>query len=529
MYAQPSIAAGGVYNVASYTPTGLPGAPIAQGSLFVVFGKNMGPAALAVAPSPLPTLLSGTSLSVTINGTKVTPFMYYTSAGQLGALMPSTTPVGTGTITVTYNGAVSATQPITVVASSVGIFTVNQAGSGPGIITSPSYVVNSLTTAAASGDAVIIWATGMGPVSAAGNEAAGTAALATVPSTFKVFVGGVSATIYGAARSAYPGLDQIVFFVPAGVTGCHVPVVVQSGSIVSNFVTMSIGTGGICSDPAGLGNGLTPTQLTQLQQKGTVAIGGISLDRATTGALSFGGFTVPGTTSDSGSASFTRYTFQQYTAATGGLNITTYGACTVFFVTGSSTSPVDPITPTPLDAGPSFTVTGPGGSKTLTQQTKGYYGTTLGSGTSLYLGPGNYSVVGTGGADVGPINTNVTLPPTLNWTNVNAITTVNRASGQLITWTGGDPSGTVNITGFSGSSAVSAGFVCTARDSDLQFTIPSVVLLSLPPTPAGGIASGGIGFLSVGAESAIKTFTATGLDLASIFASTTTSSFVTYQ
>jgi uncharacterized protein (TIGR03437 family) len=363
MQAQPSISAGGVYNVASYVPTGLPGAAIAQGSLFVVFGKNMGPVALAVAPSPLPTTLSGTSLSVTINGAKITPYMYYTSAGQLGALMPSNTPAGTGTITVTYNGTTSTTQPVTVVASSVGIFTLNQAGSGPGIITNPAYAVNSLTSASAPGDAVIVWATGMGAVSAAGNEAAGTAALASIPGTFKVFVGGASATIYDAARSAYPGLDQIVFYVPAGVTGCHVPVVIQTGNIISNFVTMSIGTGGVCSDP--VGTGLTPTQLTQLQQKGTVAFGSIGLNRTLTPGASFSipgapPITTPSSTIDSGSAVFERYTFQQYTAATG-VNVTTFGACSVYFYTGSTTSFTDPIQPVGLDAGTAITVTGPSG------------------------------------------------------------------------------------------------------------------------------------------------------------------------
>ena len=57
-----------------------------------------------------------------------------TSAGQVAAILPSTTPAGTGTITVSYNGSASATAPITVVASSPGIFSVNQQGNGTGVI-----------------------------------------------------------------------------------------------------------------------------------------------------------------------------------------------------------------------------------------------------------------------------------------------------------------------------------------------------------------------------------------------------------
>jgi uncharacterized protein (TIGR03437 family) len=530
----PAIASGGIFNTASYIPTGLPGAAIAQGSLFVVFGSNMGPSALASAPAlPLTTSLNGTSLSVTVNGTTTKPYVVYTSAGQVGALMPSNTPAGTGTLTVSFNGQTSVTAPIQVAAASVGIFTVNQAGSGPGIITTASYAVNTLTTAAAAGSVNIIWATGLGPVGTTGSEAAGTAPLAAVPSTFKVYVGGVAATIVGAARSSSPGLDQIAFTVPAGVSGCHVPVVVQTGNVISNFVTMAIGTGGVCSDP--VGTGLTPTELTLLQQQGTVALGSIGLTRT---AISLNIPGVPAglgnTTTDTGSASFAKYTFQQYTAATGGINVTTYGACSVYFVTGSATTPVDPIVPTPLDAGTAITINGPGGVKTLTAQSTGSYYASLGGGTSpLYLSPGNYTVTGPGGKDVGPINTSISVPAALNWTNASSVSTVNRANGQLITWSGGDPAGSVVILGFSStnvaSSSATAGFECIAPTSAGQFTIPSVVLLSLPPTPAGGITSGAFGYLGVSALSAQKNFTATGLDLGYLSASSSTAQTVTYQ
>jgi uncharacterized protein (TIGR03437 family) len=536
----PAIAAGGVFNTASYVPTGLPSAAIAQGSLFVVFGSNMGPSALTSAPAlPLGTTLAGTSLSVTVNGTTTKPYMVYTSAGQVGAVLPSNTPAGTGTITVTYNGATSATQPITVAVSSVGIFTVNQAGTGPGIITTTKYAVNTLTTAATAGDVDIIWATGLGPVGPSGSEAAGTGTLASMPATFKVYVGGVSASIVGAARSSSPGLDQIAFTVPSGVSGCHVPVVVQTNNTVSNFVTMAIGTGGVCSDP--VNTGLTTTLLQQLQQKGTVSFGAIGLSRIGSPGLSIMGFSTPGTTTDSASASFLRYTFQQYTAATGGINVSTYGACSVYFYTGQTATIADPIQPVGLDAGPAITITGPSGTKTLTAaaNSPGVYAASLGgvNGVPLFLNPGNYMITGPGGKDVGPISTNVTLPPALTWTNASAISTVNRAQGQLITWTGGDPSGTVQISGTNalatnnGATIIAAGFECTAQDSAGQFTIPAAVLLSMPASSTGSITSGSfsLGTLGVSAVSAAKPFTATGLDFGYLVASSGTGQSVTYQ
>ena len=44
--AQPRITTGGVVNSASYAAAALPSGAIAQGSLFVVFGRGLGPAAL---------------------------------------------------------------------------------------------------------------------------------------------------------------------------------------------------------------------------------------------------------------------------------------------------------------------------------------------------------------------------------------------------------------------------------------------------------------------------------------------------
>src|SRR5579863_6646657 len=117
--AAPSIAAQGVKNAASFSDPRLPNGSVAQGSIFNIFGSAMGPATISYATSlPLPTTLSGTSISVTVNGTTEQCVMFYTSAGQVAAILPSTTPIGTGTITVSYNGSPSPTAPVTVVPSS---------------------------------------------------------------------------------------------------------------------------------------------------------------------------------------------------------------------------------------------------------------------------------------------------------------------------------------------------------------------------------------------------------------------------
>ena len=102
---------------------------IAQGSMFAIFGTEMGPDALVVASAfPLTAELAGTSAQVSIGGETLDCIMVFTSAGQIAAILPSATPLGDGEITVTYNGVTSAPQPIRVVANGVGMFTIPQNG-----------------------------------------------------------------------------------------------------------------------------------------------------------------------------------------------------------------------------------------------------------------------------------------------------------------------------------------------------------------------------------------------------------------
>ena len=124
--AQPKV--NSVLNNYSYTLPGLPNYGIAQGSLFDVFGVGIGPAQIPTLPdlskTALTTNLNGVTVNITVSGTTVQAPLYYVSAGQIAAILPSNTPVGTGTITVTYNSQTSATSPITVVPAAFGLRTV---------------------------------------------------------------------------------------------------------------------------------------------------------------------------------------------------------------------------------------------------------------------------------------------------------------------------------------------------------------------------------------------------------------------
>ena len=255
---QPLPTISSVVNAATWIPPALPNGGIAQGGIFVVSGSNLGPAAISVASTPFQsTNLAGTSVYVTVGDQMVEAPMYYSLAGYVAALLPSNTPVGAGTVVVTYNGLTSSNAfPVTVVENNLGIFTASQNGQGAAIVTyNPDYSLVSPTKAANCGgpltpcgaanpgDILTLWATGLGPVN--GSDAAGAGLgvnMTSIPLT--LWMGGVQAQVSYQGRSGYIGEDQINFKVPPNVpTGCAVPLTVQIGSETSNSTTIAVANG----------------------------------------------------------------------------------------------------------------------------------------------------------------------------------------------------------------------------------------------------------------------------------------------
>ncbi len=506
----PVVTPNGIVNVASFALAGQPNGAIAPGSMVVIFGSNMGPATLQVAGAyPLPTTLGGTSVKVTSGSTTTAAIMIYTSAGQIAAIIPSITPAGAATLVLTYNGKPSTPATFKIVPNSFGIFAANQGGSGPGIITNGSSQILGMTNAANPGDVAVIWGTGLGAVK--GNEAGGPLPgdISSIP--VEVSVGGQPAVVNYRGRSGCcAGVDQIAFTVPE-VTGCRVPVTLKINDVVSNYTSMPVALAGskTCTDAGGP----SASEVQRFTTDG-VSLGWVLLSRTTSFDTVTSG---PLGTSDSGLVSLFKYSAAQVNASPNpftapALNATTVGACTAF--PGGSV-PGQPVSPLGLEAGGNISLAGAGSTKQIPRAIAGLYGAPLGSGTSLYFEPGIFTVSGSGGANVGAFQTTVTMPAALKWTNMDSIVNVNRAAGQLINWTGGDPAGNVTIFGYSatgtGASTISATFICTAKASDGQFTIPPATLLSLP---VSGTNSGFFtGLLSVGTNTVPKLFTATGLDV----------------
>jgi uncharacterized protein (TIGR03437 family) len=129
MLAQPSI--GQFQNNYSYILPGMPNYGIAQGSIFDIFGSGLAAATSALQSVPLPTVLGGTSVNITVNGATTHAILYFVSASQIAAILPSATPTGDGQITVTVSGQTSAPAAITVVQSAFGLLTSTQSAMDP--------------------------------------------------------------------------------------------------------------------------------------------------------------------------------------------------------------------------------------------------------------------------------------------------------------------------------------------------------------------------------------------------------------
>ena len=167
---------------------------IAQGSLFAINGKGVGPDQFQQATFPLPTTdgLGGVTVQASVGGATVDCIMVYVAPNEVGAIMPSNTPLGTGTVTVNNNG-VTASKPITVVAAAFGVFTQNY-GFGSGlavafnVASDGSTTPNSLTQSVQTGQDVLINGTGLGAITSDETQSGVTDVPAT---TIQVYVGAV--------------------------------------------------------------------------------------------------------------------------------------------------------------------------------------------------------------------------------------------------------------------------------------------------------------------------------------------------
>jgi uncharacterized protein (TIGR03437 family) len=503
-----------VQNNYGQVPQGLPNYGIAPSTLFFIQGGNLANVTTDLQSSAAPglqTTLNGVSVKVTVGSTSVQCPLYYLSPTQIDAVLPGSTPAGTGTVTVTNNGATSAAATITVVPSAFGIlfYNGNLAAAYDG-----SNALLTTTNSANPNQTIVLWGSGVGldPNDDDKLFPQKQDNLTSIP--MQAFVGGVEAPISYRGRSQYPGVDQVVLTIPGNVAvGCNVAVSIVSGSIVSNSVTIPIAASGhTCTDA----NGFPPGVISGLNGKTTIKEGFLSVSQTT--SITNSGPQV----TNSAVGSF--QTITNFNSSSSGS--ASVGSCLVI----NSLQSVSAGTVTGLDAGTAIAVTGPAGLTSLTQiaLAPGTYFSAANNGT-LPIGfiptaGGTFTFDnGGGGKDVAHFNASLNVGPVLNWTNQASITSVTRTQPVNVTWTGGAAGTFVSISGGSSTTtgkSFTVSFTCIAPVAAGQFTVPVNVLLALPA---------GTGSLSVSDSGNFQTFTASGLDLGIVSGSSSTSKTLGYN
>ncbi len=512
--AQPFIYVRGIVDGASLLPSGIAAGAIARGSIFTIYGRNLGPAATAKAESyPVGATLANVAVTVSQGGTTVNALPIFVSAGQVNAIMPSNAPLGSVAVRVRYNNTPSNFIPVRVAENSPGLISARGTGLGPGVIqnfvTQSEQPVNTLQVPARPGQVVTLWATGLGAV--ADDTVAPTAA--DLPAGVEIFVGGRAAKkLYAGRAPCCAGTDQIVFQLPDDAPlGCWTPVYVRvAGRAVSNTVTMAITADGSPCQPrtragaalvAGGKLGVLAPLRSEIVQPDPVRALTLRSDfliarfgQEAGGALSFNPlFSLPP------AGSCTAY------AGSGDW----FTADPLFDEDpGVKTLSAAPITVSAGDRQAMFTTP-------FSPLALGYLGSINPSqstmDTTMLTGGAAVTIRSAAGADVGAIETAVTLPEDPVWTNRDSLEEIDRSAGFTVNFTGGSGQ-TIAVVGGSvdlptNSSAV---FVCMAAPGAASVTVPPGVLTNLPPGRGSTLESKAVVFLVAGGAS--TSFTAGGLD-----------------
>lgn len=217
----PAINTNGVVNGANYAL-----GAVAPGSLVVLYGVNLAPAAQLASATPLPAGLLGTT--VTVNGTAA-PF-FYASAGQLNIQVPYEVAPGPATVTVNTPCGASVQAAFQVAQAAPFLF---QQANGDAIAYNDGKTLNTAANPVAPGSAIVVYLTGMGPINTPlATGAAAVSGTTTLP--YSATIGGWTATVfYLGVTPTTAGVGQANMFVPGLSAGVY-PVKVTIGGVESN-------------------------------------------------------------------------------------------------------------------------------------------------------------------------------------------------------------------------------------------------------------------------------------------------------
>lgn len=220
---RPAVFAGGLVNAASYSPG------ITPGAIATLFGSDLAGGATAQATSlPLPYSLDGVQVSV--NGNPVP--LYYASDGQVNFLAPASLNGDIADVVVTTPAGRSTPYQARVLPAAPGIFFDSATGSGAVLVANTPQT--TFDRPAAAGEALEIYATGLGPTVSAGNYE-------ETAATPQVSVAGIAAEVLFSGRApGYPGLYQVNVVVPEGAPAGDQPLSIEINGAASNEVKVRL-------------------------------------------------------------------------------------------------------------------------------------------------------------------------------------------------------------------------------------------------------------------------------------------------
>ncbi len=239
----PSI--GAVVNAASFAQ-----GTVTPGYLATLFGTNLATGAVPATTNPLPTTLSGSTVTLTDGaGKTLTAELLFVSPGQVNFLVPASAQAGSGTLTVAQ-GALTATYSLQIGATHPGLFAANSQGTG-----------------AATGNALHLAADGSETYSEISNCSGSPLVCSSLPiaftsdsdriflvlygtgirnvtsaSTVTVIIAGQSLPVlYAGPQNQYEGLDQINVELPRSMASAgQVPVQVTIDGQSANPVSIIV-------------------------------------------------------------------------------------------------------------------------------------------------------------------------------------------------------------------------------------------------------------------------------------------------
>lgn len=485
---------------------------------------------------PLSANMSGTSVSVTSGGLTVAAYMVYVFPTQLAAILPSNTPVGAATLTVTTNNQASKALNIVVTPAVPGIFTWNAQGFGPGVaqvaVTSTDIRLNNLTTPGTPGSVMILYGTGLGPISGVADNVAPGAV--TTPGTVTVTVGGTQASVLYAGRAPqFPGEDQINIQLPQNVPlGCYTPAVVTVNGIPSNDFVISTGSAlGSCMHPFGL----SAQAEAALDSQGAASLVASSTATANVGVFDAVRGAVPPIVAEGAGGLFESANeaelFNTYQIILTNFHVIYYpapaGGCVVYDeLSLPSGIPIPSdftgIGSKELQPAASLLLSGPNNvSQGIIRAGSqgpgaGYlWVNILGTASTPELGPGTFTLSGAAGPDIAAFSASTQFPANVTWPNVGSIQP--QISGTTITWTGGGTTAQPNMNIFGNSSIFNPAdpsknrgksFSCIVPATASPYSIPTdSVTKQLPTAGAGEIAVGSVGISNGGGSQFSATLT----------------------